>query len=136
MLTLRSCDVYSLIQHVHTCIASFPMMMRRILHSDCVYMMLQGGSSEGNKDYQLSLVEFGRHEMTAWYASPYPPDYTCLSKIYICQFCLKYFKSSVTLHRHAVSQWVAVRTSVYVHVSISSLTEHSYFLEFRKGVLH
>ena len=108
-------------------------MMRRILR---LCMILQGGRSEGSKDYQLSLVEFGRHEMTAWYASPYPPDYTFLSKIYICQFCLKYFKSSVTLHRHAVShrQWVAVRASVYI--SVSSLTEHSYFFEFRKGVLH
>lgn len=59
------------------------------------------GDGEGTKEYRLTLVEFGCHEMSVWYASPYPRDYTCLPKIYICQFCLKYFKSSVTLHRHA-----------------------------------
>lgn len=41
--------------------------------------------------------------MTVWYASPYPPDFTQLSKIYICEYCLKYFKSSITLHKHVVS---------------------------------
>ena len=63
---------------------------------------IQGGGDDG-KEYKLSLVEFGCHELCVWYASPYPPDFTCLPKIYICQFCLKYFKSSATLHRHAVS---------------------------------
>ena len=61
-----------------------------------------GGGGEGGSDYRLGLVEFGCHEMSVWYASPYPPDFTCLPKIFLCQFCLKYFKSSATLHRHAV----------------------------------
>ncbi|CAI8032974.1 Histone acetyltransferase KAT7 [Geodia barretti] len=64
-------------------------------------MLGGGGGGEGGSDYRLGLVEFGCHEMSVWYASPYPPDFTCLPKIFLCQFCLKYFKSSATLHRHA-----------------------------------
>ena len=51
------------------------------------------------------MVEFGRYEVDTWYPSPYPLDYTQLTKVYICEFCLKYFKSSITLHKHAVSTW-------------------------------
>ena len=68
-----------------------------------VILMQGGGGGDGKREYQLSLVEFGCHELSVWYASPYPPDFTSLPKIFLCQFCLKYFKSSPTLHRHAVS---------------------------------
>ena len=36
-----------------------------------------------------------------WYQSPYPEDYTCLPRIFLCEFCLKYMKSSAVLRRHA-----------------------------------
>ena len=53
-------------------------------------------------DYKLKMIEFGTYEIETWYPSPYPPDHTHLTKLYICEFCLKYFKSSLTLHKHAV----------------------------------
>ena len=46
-------------------------------------------------------IEMGKYEMEVWYQSPYPEDFTCLPKIYICEFCLKYMKSSTVLRRHA-----------------------------------
>ena len=54
-------------------------------------------------NYNLKMIEFGLYEIETWYPSPYPPDHTHLTKLYICEFCLKYFKSSLTLHKHAVS---------------------------------
>ena len=54
-------------------------------------------------EYKLKMIEFGQYEIETWYLSPYPPDHTHLTKLYICEFCLKYFKSSLTLHKHAVS---------------------------------
>lgn len=70
--------------------------------------LCQGYSADGSKEYRLNLVEFGCHEITVWYASPYPPDFTRLSKIYICEYCLKYFRSSITLHKHVVGGVSAV----------------------------
>ena len=39
--------------------------------------------------------------MEVWYQSPYPEEYSCLPKLYICEFCLKYLKSATQLRRHA-----------------------------------
>ena len=86
--------MYVIVYTLHMAELSFYMYM---------YMCISRGGGEGNKDYKLGLVEFGSYEISVWYASPYPPDFTRLPKIYLCQFCLKYFKSSLTLHKHAVS---------------------------------
>ncbi|XP_054154223.1 histone acetyltransferase KAT7-like [Oppia nitens] len=48
----------------------------------------------------IGLVEMGRYEMAAWYSSPYPEEYQCLPKLYICEFCLKYTNSPLILRRH------------------------------------
>ena len=36
-----------------------------------------------------------------WYQSPYPEEFSCLPKMYVCEFCLKYMKSGTILRRHA-----------------------------------
>ncbi len=46
-------------------------------------------------------IEMGKHEMEVWYQSPYPEDFTCLPRIYLCEFCLKYMRSATVLQRHA-----------------------------------
>jgi histone acetyltransferase MYST2 len=50
--------------------------------------------------YNLSRVSFGRYEIGTWYTSPYPSVYTQMNKLYICEFCLKYFRTSETLSKH------------------------------------
>lgn len=50
----------------------------------------------------IRTIEMGKYEMDVWYSAPYPPDYACLPKLYICEFCLKYFNSSLTMKRHAL----------------------------------
>ena len=44
----------------------------------------------------------GRYEMDIWYSSPYPEEFLNLPKLYICEFCLKYFGSPIILERHAI----------------------------------
>jgi len=48
----------------------------------------------------LKKIEMGKYELDVWYSSPYPPEYICLPKIYICEFCLKYFNSPLIMKRH------------------------------------
>lgn len=48
----------------------------------------------------LKSVVLGKYEMDVWYASPYPEEYLCLPKLYICEFCLKYFNSPLIIKRH------------------------------------
>ncbi|XP_071806645.1 histone acetyltransferase KAT7-like isoform X1 [Asterias amurensis] len=51
-------------------------------------------------DGVLKKIEFGRFELGTWYSSPYPEEYARLPKLYICEFCLKYMKSTTILRRH------------------------------------
>lgn len=51
-------------------------------------------------------IEMGDYEIDTWYSSPYPQEYAWLDKIFICEFCLSYMKSSETLLRHNVSTFL------------------------------
>ncbi|XP_077481403.1 histone acetyltransferase KAT6B isoform X3 [Stigmatopora argus] len=46
------------------------------------------------------VIEIGKHEIQTWYSSPYPPEYSRLQKLYLCEFCLKYMRSKNILQRH------------------------------------
>ncbi|ETW80905.1 hypothetical protein HETIRDRAFT_320550 [Heterobasidion irregulare TC 32-1] len=48
----------------------------------------------------LNRLSIGRHEVDAWYFSPYPQEYAHLPMLYICEFCLSYFPSHFMLKRH------------------------------------
>eukprot|EP01135_Chromosphaera_perkinsii_P002804 Nk52_evm13s227 gene=Nk52_evmTU13s227 len=55
---------------------------------------------------KINRIEFGDFEIDTWFSSPYPEEYSCLSKIYICEFCLKYLRSAVSLERHRMKcEW-------------------------------
>uniref|UniRef100_A0A667YLF6 histone acetyltransferase n=1 Tax=Myripristis murdjan TaxID=586833 RepID=A0A667YLF6_9TELE len=47
-----------------------------------------------------AIIEFGKYEIQTWYSSPYPPEYSRLQKLYLCEFCLKYMRSKNILQRH------------------------------------
>ena len=56
-------------------------------------------------DYRFPpAIEFGRYEIQTWYSSPYPQEYAQLSKVYLCEFCLKYVKTRQGLSRHMVKK--------------------------------
>ncbi|KAF9469940.1 histone acetyltransferase, MYST superfamily [Collybia nuda] len=48
----------------------------------------------------LNRLQIGRHEVDAWYFSPYPKEYAHLPILYICEFCLSFFPSPLMLSRH------------------------------------
>ncbi|GAB6027413.1 Histone acetyltransferase kat7, variant 3 [Chamberlinius hualienensis] len=48
----------------------------------------------------IKTAEMGRYEMDVWYQSPYPEEFARLSKIYLCEYCLKYMKSPTIQRRH------------------------------------
>jgi histone acetyltransferase HTATIP len=48
----------------------------------------------------LNRLQIGRHEVEAWYFSPYPKEYAHLPVLYICEFCLAFFPSQFMLSRH------------------------------------
>jgi histone acetyltransferase HTATIP len=48
----------------------------------------------------LNRIQMGKHEVEAWYFSPYPQEYAHLPVLYICEYCLSYFGSQFMLGRH------------------------------------
>lgn len=48
----------------------------------------------------LNRLQIGQYEVEAWYFSPYPKEYAHLPILYICEFCLSFFPSSLILSRH------------------------------------
>ena len=48
----------------------------------------------------LNRLQIGKHEVDAWYFSPYPKEYAHLPILYICEFCLSFFPSPMMFSRH------------------------------------
>ena len=48
----------------------------------------------------LNRLQIGKHEVDAWYFSPYPQEYAHCPVLYLCEFCLSYFASPFMLSRH------------------------------------
>lgn len=48
----------------------------------------------------LNKLQIGKHEVEAWYFSPYPKEYAHLPVLYICEFCLSFFPSPMMFSRH------------------------------------
>lgn len=48
----------------------------------------------------LQMIELGRYEIDTWYWSPYPEPFASQEKLYLCEYCLKYFRKRKTLVNH------------------------------------
>lgn len=48
----------------------------------------------------LNKIQMGKHQVEAWYFSPYPIEYAYCDTLYICEFCLSYYVSQKQLSRH------------------------------------
>jgi histone acetyltransferase HTATIP len=69
----------------------------------------------------LNRLSIGRHEVDAWYFSPYPQEYAHLPVLYICEFCLAYFPSHfmLTRHRKRCSLLCPPGNEIYRHEDLS-----------------
>ncbi|KAL0490270.1 HAG4 [Acrasis kona] len=62
---------------------------------------LEKEHEEITKVKNVEVIEFGKFEVDTWYFSPYPEEFTKdTSKLYICEFCLKYMRKKKTMERH------------------------------------
>lgn len=65
-----------------------------------------GGSETDQLEFRqrqqkvVERIEFGKYEINTWYFSPYPEEYACCEKLFICEFCLNYMTQRSTLLRH------------------------------------
>lgn len=56
--------------------------------------------SEVSRVKNLDKIQMGRHEVEAWYFSPYPIELAHTPTLYICEFCLSFFASEKMIERH------------------------------------
>jgi len=61
---------------------------------------LEHEREQATKVKNIQTVELGKYEMETWYYSPYPEEFSKCAKLFLCEFCLKYFRKSKTLERH------------------------------------
>jgi histone acetyltransferase MYST1 len=57
----------------------------------------------------VDKIQIGKYEIDAWYFSPFPDEYGKQTKLWICEYCLKYMKYEHTFCDHMVS---VVRTFI------------------------
>lgn len=57
---------------------------------------------EATRVKNINSIVLGQHEISTWYFSPYPEEFSKCSTLYLCEFCLKYVRKPSTLQRHQV----------------------------------
>ncbi|XP_074647160.1 histone acetyltransferase KAT7-like [Tubulanus polymorphus] len=67
---------------------------------DSGFESIQNRLANDKQEYHIKGIEIGRYELNTWYSSPYPEEYSRLEQLYLCEFCLKYMKTSTILRRH------------------------------------
>ena len=55
---------------------------------------------EITKVKNISKIIMGKWEVSAWYFSPYPEEYTHGERLFVCEFCLTYCKNVRTFRKH------------------------------------
>ena len=50
----------------------------------------------------IDKVQIGKYEIDTWYFSPYPEEYGKQTKLWICEWCLKYMKLEKSYRYHMV----------------------------------
>ncbi|WFD22251.1 histone acetyltransferase [Malassezia equina] len=57
-------------------------------------------ASEVSRVKNLNMLQMGKHQIEAWYFSPYPMEYAYIDCLYVCEMCLSYYPSDFMLKRH------------------------------------
>ncbi len=53
-----------------------------------------------SKQHKMEILQFGPFQIKTWYISPFPQDYSCLKKLFMCQYCLNYMSNLLTFKNH------------------------------------
>ncbi|EJD49757.1 histone acetyltransferase, partial [Auricularia subglabra TFB-10046 SS5] len=61
-----------------------------------------GGSFFAPDGLRIKVLRFGQWDIDTWYDAPFPEEYSNLpdSRLWMCEFCLKYMKSKFSVGRH------------------------------------
>ncbi|KCV70289.1 hypothetical protein H696_02619 [Fonticula alba] len=88
---------------------------------DATAAALEREHEEVTKVRNIDAVVLGKHEMDAWYFSPYPDEFAGARRLFICPYCLKYMRSPVTYERHKIKcpYTRPLGTEIYRHDGIS-----------------
>ena len=78
------------INHVERAVEDLPPLERAI----------EREHEEKTKVKNVETLEMGRYEMDCWYYSPFPEEFSAGSKMYACEYCLKYMRKRKTLLKH------------------------------------
>lgn len=65
----------------------------------------------------IDRIQIGKFEIDTWYFSPYPEEYGRQSKLWLCEYCLKYMRLEKTYRYHMVSS-NCIFTSFYFKTSL------------------
>jgi len=63
----------------------------------------------------INKVQLGKYEIDTWYFSPFPAEYQKESKIWICEYCLKYSKLEKSFKYHMVSNKLNQLVIFFIH---------------------
>lgn len=66
--------------------------------SSSIQAQMEKEHFENTKVKNVRCIQLGRYEVDTWYFSPYPDGYS-QDKLYVCEYCLKYYKKPKTLSR-------------------------------------
>lgn len=66
----------------------------------------------------VDRIQFGKYEIDAWYFSPFPEDFGKQTKLWICEYCLKYMKLEKT-YRYVIDITVPLITYHLVTAGIT-----------------
>lgn len=61
---------------------------------------LEKGHEERTKVKNIYSIQIGNYNVDTWYWSPYPEEYRNVTKLYMCEYCLKYMRYEQTLETH------------------------------------
>ncbi len=71
---------------------------------------------------RIRSIRFGEYEIQTWYDAPFPEEYMNVpdGRLWICEFCLKYMKSTFGAGRHRVSDLGSFRFPCATHRLVTS----------------
>lgn len=55
---------------------------------------------EATKIKTIKEIQFGRFRLQTWYFSPYPDQVQNIETLYVCEFCLSFFRHATELRTH------------------------------------
>ncbi|VDK43172.1 unnamed protein product [Anisakis simplex] len=57
-------------------------------------------NASSSRHPRLECIMIGGYRIDTWYSAPYPEEYSRLTTLHICEFCMQYMKTETAFRRH------------------------------------